>query len=72
LVEQIKTIYSNYGYDTEIIVAAVRHPVHVMEAALIGAEVCTMNFEIMNKLYDHPLTDAGIDQFLKDYEKVPK
>jgi transaldolase len=43
-----------------------------MEAALIGAEVCTMNFEIMSKLYDHPLTEAGIQQFLKDYEKVPK
>lgn len=72
LVEQIHTIYQNYGYETEIIVAAVRHPVHVMEAALIGAEVCTMNFEIMSKLYDHPLTEAGIQQFLKDYEKVPK
>lgn len=72
LVEQIHTIYRNYGYETEIIVAAVRHPVHVMEAALIGAGVCTMNFEIMSRLYDHPLTEAGIQQFLKDYEKVPK
>ncbi len=72
LVEQIKTIYSNYGFNTEIIVAAIRHPVHVMDAALIGAEVCTMNFAIMNMLYDHPLTEAGIEQFLKDYEKVPK
>ncbi|NBC28781.1 MAG: fructose-6-phosphate aldolase [Spirochaetes bacterium] len=72
LVEEIHQIYENYGYETEIIVAAVRHPMHVREAALIGAEVATMNFQVMNMLYDHPLTDAGIDQFLKDYEKVPK
>lgn len=72
IVEQIKTIYDNYGYETEIIVAAVRHPIHVLEAGLIGADICTMSYDVMAKLYDHPLTDSGIDQFLKDWEKVPK
>ncbi|MFP4483454.1 MAG: fructose-6-phosphate aldolase [Spirochaetota bacterium] len=72
LVEQIRQIYDNYGYETEIIVAAVRHPLHVVQAALIGAEVCTMNFDVMSKLYDHPLTDQGIEMFLEDYKKVPK
>ncbi len=72
LVDQIHQIYENYGYETEIIVAAVRHPLHVMQAALIGAEVCTMNFDVMSKLYDHPLTDQGIEMFLEDYKKVPK
>jgi len=72
LVSQIKQIYDNYGYETEIIVAAVRHPVHVLEAGLIGADVCTMNFDVMKMLYDHPLTDIGIEMFLKDWEKVPK
>ncbi len=72
LVRQIKTIYANYGYKTEIIVAAVRHPMHVVEAALAGAEICTMFFDVMEQLYHHPLTDAGIDLFLKDWAKVPK
>ena len=72
LVRQIRQIYDNYGYTTEIIVAAVRHPMHVVEAALIGAEICTVNYEVIMKLYDHPLTDVGIDLFLKDWEKVPK
>lgn len=72
LVEHIHTIYKNYEYETEIIVAAVRHPMHVLEAALIGADVCTMSFDVMKMLYDHPLTDIGIDLFLKDWENVPK
>lgn len=72
LVRQIKTIYKNYNFKTKIIVAAIRHPLHVLQAALIGADVCTMRFEIMEKLYDHPLTDLGLEQFLKDWEKVPK
>ncbi len=72
VVHQIKTIYDNYGFQTEILVAAVRHPAHVLEAALAGADVCTMNFAVMKQLYDHPLTDIGIEQFLKDWEKVPK
>jgi transaldolase len=72
LVRQIKQIYCNYGYQTEIIVAAVRHPEHVLQSALIGADICTMRFDIMKMLYDHPLTDLGLEQFLKDWEKVPK
>ena len=72
LVRQIKQIYSNYGYETEIIVAAVRHPEHVLQSALIGADICTMRFDIMKMLYDHPMTDQGLEQFLKDWEKVPK
>jgi transaldolase len=71
LVRQIKTIYGHYGYTTQIIVAAVRHPGHVLQAALIGADVCTMRFDILEKLFDHPLTDIGLEQFLKDWEKVP-
>ena len=71
VVRQIKTIYSNYGYPTEILVAAVRHPTHVLEAALVGADVCTMNFGVMKMLYDHPLTEAGIQTFLDDWKKVP-
>ena len=72
LVRQIKQIYCNYGYKTEIIVAAVRHPGHVLQSALIGADICTMRFDIMKMLYDHPMTDLGLEQFLKDWEKVPK
>jgi transaldolase len=72
LVRQIKQIYCNYGFKTEIIVAAVRHPEHVLQSALIGADICTMRFDIMKMLYDHPLTDQGLELFLKDWEKVPK
>lgn len=72
LVREIKMIYDNYDYETEIIVAAVRHPLHVLEAALAGAHVCTMFFDVMKQLYEHPLTDAAIDMFLEDWKKVPK
>ena len=72
LVQQIKTIYDNYGFETEIIVAAVRHSMHVLEGALIGAHICTMRMDALEQLYRHPLTDDGIDQFLKDWESVPK
>jgi transaldolase len=69
---QIRQIYDNYGFETELLVAAARHPMHVVESALIGADVITLSYDILMKLYDHPLTDAGIDMFLKDWEKVPK
>lgn len=72
LVRHIKTIYDNYGFKTEILVAAVRHPNHVLQAALAGAQVCTMNFEVMSQLYDHPISKLVMDQFIKDWEKVPK
>ena len=72
LVRQIGTIYKNYGFQTQIIVAAVRHPTHVLEAALAGAGVCTMNFDILKQLYDHPLTDIVLEKFLNDWKQVPQ
>ena len=72
LAQQIKTIYDNYDFDTKIIVSAARHPLHVLEAALIGADVTTMTFEIMDNLFKHPLTDTGLEMFLNDWKKVPK
>ncbi|MCL6520317.1 MAG: fructose-6-phosphate aldolase [Armatimonadetes bacterium] len=72
LVEEIKTIYDNYGFKTEIIVAAVRNPLHVLRAALIGAHITTMRFEIMKALFEHPMTDVGLAKFLDDWAKVPK
>lgn len=72
LVKDIKTMLDNYGFPTQIIVSAVRHPRHVVQAALIGAHVTTMRFEIMKKLFFHPLTQIGLERFLKDWEKVPK
>lgn len=72
LARQIRQIYDNYGFETELLVAAARHPIHVVESALIGADVITLSYDILMMLYDHPLTDAGIETFLKDWEKVPK
>ena len=71
LVRQIKTIYQNYGFRTQIITAAARHPLHVLQAALAGSDVLTMSFDILQQLYQHPLTDAVLDQFLKDWAKIP-
>jgi transaldolase len=72
LLRQIKTIYSNYGFETQILAAAMRHPTHVLESAMVGADVCTMTFDILAQLYEHPLTDLAINQFLNDWSKVPK
>lgn len=72
IIEEIAQIYKNYGYTTEILVASVRHPIHVKEAALVGAHIATMPYSVMEKLAHHPLTDIGLDKFLKDWEKVPK
>ena len=72
LVREIKTIYANYGFATQIIVAAIRHPRHVLEAALCGADICTMSHDVLVQLYQHPLTDLGIDQFLRDWKSVAK
>ena len=72
IIDEIKTIFDNYGYQAEIIVASVRNPVHVLNAALIGADIATIPFSVMLQLCKHPLTDAGIERFLKDWEKVPK
>jgi len=72
LIRDIKQIYSNYDIGTEIIVASVRHPLHVLEAAKIGADIATVPFAIINKLFSHPLTDIGITRFLKDWEGLNK
>lgn len=72
LVEQILTIYGNYGFETEVIVASVRHPLHVLEAALMGADIATIPFKVIAQLARHPLTDRGIEAFLEDWKKVPK
>jgi transaldolase len=71
LIRDIKTIYANYGFTTQILVASVRHPVHVLEAAKIGADIATMPFSVLEQLVKHPLTDIGLDRFLKDWEKLP-
>lgn len=71
LVEQILTIYGNYGFETEVIVASVRHPLHVLEAAKMGADIATIPFKVIAQLAKHPLTDAGIERFLADWKKVP-
>jgi len=70
LVEQILTIYNNYGYETEVIVASVRNPLHVLDAALIGADIATIPFKVIQQLIKHPLTDIGIERFLADWKKV--
>jgi transaldolase len=72
IVEQIIAIYDNYGFETEIIVASVRHPRHVLEAALMGADIATIPFKVIAQLAKHPLTDQGVELFLTDWKKVPK
>jgi len=71
LVRQIRTIYQNYGFKTQIITAAARHPLHVLQAAMAGSDVMTMGFDILQQLYQHPLTDVVLDIFLKDWAKIP-
>ncbi len=71
VVRQIKTIYTNYGYSTLVLAAAARNPLHVLQAALAGADVMTAAFDILNQLYNHPLTDVVLDQFLKDWASIP-
>ncbi|NUM33949.1 MAG: fructose-6-phosphate aldolase [Candidatus Brocadiae bacterium] len=71
LVREIKTIYDNYGFETEIIVASIRHPLHILDAALLGADIATVPFDVFNKISLHPLTEKGLDQFLQDWKKVP-
>ena len=70
-ISQILDIFDNYGFKTEVIVASVRNPVHVLESAIMGAHVATIPFKVLEQLSKHPLTDIGIDKFLKDWEKVP-
>jgi len=72
LIEQIMTIFSHYDFESEVIVASIRHPIHVLEAALIGADVATIPFKVIEQLTKHPLTDIGIEKFLEDWKKIPK
>jgi transaldolase len=70
LVSDIMEIYDNYEYLTEVIVASIRHPLHVVEAALIGADIATIPFKVIDKMFKHPLTDIGIERFLADWKKI--
>lgn len=72
IVEQILLVFENYNFETEVIVASIRHPRHVVDAALLGAHIATIPFSVIDKLIRHPLTDIGIDKFLKDWGKVKK
>lgn len=72
LVEDIIQIFDNYAFETEIIVASIRHPIHVLEAAKIGADIATIPYKVIAQLAHHPLTDIGLENFLADWEKMPK
>lgn len=72
IIEEICLIFSNYGFETEIIVASIRNPVHVLEAALLGADIATIPFNVLKQLMNHPLTDIGIERFLKDWQSIKK
>lgn len=72
LIEEIVQIYDNYEFSTEIIVASVRHPMHVVQAALVGADIATVPFAVLEKLFNHALTDKGLAAFLADWEKMPE
>ncbi len=72
VIRDIRLIYNNYGFKTQILVASIRHPIHVLEAAKIGADIATMPFKVWEQLFQHALTDKGIKLFLDDWAKVPK
>jgi transaldolase len=72
IVEDMVTIFSNYGFETEIIVASIRNPLHVVEAALAGADIATIPFNVLRQLMNHPLTDIGLERFLKDWESIKR
>lgn len=72
LISKIIQIYQNYGFKTQVLVASVRHPLHFVEAALMGADVCTMPFKVIEALVKHPLTDIGLEKFLDDWKKLNK
>jgi transaldolase len=72
IIEEIMDIYDNYGFETEVIVASIRHPVHVVQAARLGAHIATVPFNVLEKMVKHPLTTAGIKRFLDDWKSVPK
>jgi transaldolase len=70
LIRSIKTIYKNFAYPTQVLAASMRSPTHVIDAAMAGAEIATLPFKVLDMLFNHPLTDKGLEQFLKDYNKV--
>jgi transaldolase len=72
LIGQIVTIYNNYGYETEVLAASIRHPVHLVRAAELGADVCTIPYKVILQLLGHPLTDIGLAKFLEDGKKIPR
>jgi transaldolase len=72
IVREMLTIFENYGFETEVLVASVRHPVHVLEAALAGAHIATLPFKVLEQLSKHPLTDSGLSKFLEDWKKLKK
>jgi len=72
IIEQIMKVYKNYNFKTQVIVASIRHPIHVLQAAMIGADIATVPFEVLKKMTQHSLTDVGIEKFKCDYEKLPK
>ncbi|MDM7994711.1 MAG: fructose-6-phosphate aldolase [Acidobacteriota bacterium] len=72
LIQDLVQIFANYSFDTQILVASCRNPLHVREAALLGAHVATIPYKVLEQLLQHPLTDIGLERFLKDWEKVPK
>mgnify|MGYP002623443710 FL=1 len=70
LISQIITIYDNYGYETQVLVASIRHPIHFVESALMGADIATLPFKVIKQLAKHPLTDIGLQSFLNDWKKL--
>lgn len=70
IIRDIRIIYDNYGYETKILAASLRHPLHIVEAALIGSDIVTMPYKVFDQLFNHPLTDIGLKQFLADWDKV--
>jgi transaldolase len=72
LIEKIVTIYNNYNFETEVLVASVRNPTHVVDAAMLGADICTIPLSVMLQLVKHPLTDAGLKKFVEDAKKIPR
>jgi len=70
IIQQIRQVYDNYGYDTKILAASIRHPLHIVQAALIGADVCTVPFKVIDQMMKHPLTDVGLQNFLADWENT--
>lgn len=70
LIKQIIQIYKNYNYKTQVLVASIRHPLHLVDAAMMGADVATMPFDVIEKLFKHPLTDIGLEKFLSDWKKL--